>query len=157
MQRRPRDSAAHNIRVQDAGRHDIAYRNVCAEYLLEVPRSNWTTPPKVIEKDQAQILWNYQIRTDEVGVADQMDIVVVNKQDSKYNKSVVVHVAILSTDGSILICTTFLKELDQQALIQILYKIFNIDLKIGKDDLYSKLFYWYFSYLSTFIAPKKHI
>ena len=27
------------------------YRNICAEYGQEVPESNWTTPPNVIEND----------------------------------------------------------------------------------------------------------
>ena len=29
----------------------IVYRNICAEYGLETPRSKWETPPKVVEND----------------------------------------------------------------------------------------------------------
>nr|XP_020470896.1 rho-related GTP-binding protein RhoA-B-like [Monopterus albus] len=42
----------------------IVYRNICAEYRLEVPKSRWDTPPKVVENDQAKILWDIKIKTE---------------------------------------------------------------------------------------------
>lgn len=39
----------------------LVYRNSCTEYWLEVP-----APPKLIKNDQAQILWVFQIKTDEM-------------------------------------------------------------------------------------------
>lgn len=66
----------------------LVYRNIYAKYELEVPRSKWKTPPKVIENDQVRILWNFQMV-----MANQPDIVVVDKQQKK---AVVIDVAILS-------------------------------------------------------------
>ena len=37
----------------------IIYRNSCADYRLEVPGSRWATAPKVIENNQAKILWAF--------------------------------------------------------------------------------------------------
>ncbi|KAF7659584.1 hypothetical protein LDENG_00296340 [Lucifuga dentata] len=34
----------------------IVYRNICAEYGLEVPKSKWETPPKVVENGRAKVL-----------------------------------------------------------------------------------------------------
>ena len=42
-----------------------------------------TTPPKEIENGQAKILWDFQIKTVKIVVANQPDIVVFNKQDKK--------------------------------------------------------------------------
>uniref|UniRef100_A0A087XGF1 Reverse transcriptase zinc-binding domain-containing protein n=2 Tax=Poecilia formosa TaxID=48698 RepID=A0A087XGF1_POEFO len=71
----------------------IVYRNICAEYGLEAPRSKWGTPPKVVENDRAKILWDFQIQTDKMVMANQPDIVVVDKEQ---RKAVVVDVAIPS-------------------------------------------------------------
>ncbi|CAL9694852.1 unnamed protein product [Knipowitschia caucasica] len=57
----------------------IVYRNICAEYGLETPRSKWETPPKVVENERAKILWDFQIQTDRMVMANQPDIVVVDK------------------------------------------------------------------------------
>ncbi|KAK7886240.1 hypothetical protein WMY93_025861 [Mugilogobius chulae] len=75
----------------------IVYRNICAEYGLETPRSKWETPPKVVENDRAKILWVFQIQTDRMVMANQPDIVVVDKEQ---RRPVVVDVAIPS-DGNI--------------------------------------------------------
>ncbi|KAK7922367.1 hypothetical protein WMY93_009269 [Mugilogobius chulae] len=75
----------------------IVYRNICAEYGLETPRSKWETPPKVVENDRAKILWDFQIQTDRMVMANQPDIVVVDKEQ---RRAVVVDVAIPS-DGNI--------------------------------------------------------
>ncbi|KAF7649568.1 hypothetical protein LDENG_00139440 [Lucifuga dentata] len=44
----------------------IVYRNICAEYGLEVPKSKWETPPKVAENSRAKVLWdfNFKFQTD---------------------------------------------------------------------------------------------
>ena len=69
----------------------------CTKYGLEVQDQSGQTPPKVIEKDQEKILWDFQIKTDKILVANQLDIVVVDKQEKK---AVVVGVAI-SSDSNI--------------------------------------------------------
>uniref|UniRef100_A0A3B3HDB2 HAT C-terminal dimerisation domain-containing protein n=1 Tax=Oryzias latipes TaxID=8090 RepID=A0A3B3HDB2_ORYLA len=61
----------------------IIYRNMCAEYGLETPRSKWETPPKVVENERAKILWDFQIQTDRMVMANQPDIVVVDKEQRK--------------------------------------------------------------------------
>ena len=71
----------------------IVYRNICVEYGLETPRSKWETPPKVIENDRAKILWDFQIQTDRMVMANQPDIVVIDKEQ---RKAVVVDIAIPS-------------------------------------------------------------
>ena len=71
----------------------IVYRNICTEFGLEVPRSEWKTPPKVVENDQAKILWDFQIQTDKLVMANQPDIVLIDKQQKK---AVVIDVAIPS-------------------------------------------------------------
>ncbi|KAI3361747.1 hypothetical protein L3Q82_001956 [Scortum barcoo] len=62
----------------------IVYRNICTEFGLEVPRSKWATPPKVVENDRAKILWDIQIQTqtDKQGMVNQPDIVVVDKEQN---------------------------------------------------------------------------
>ena len=52
----------------------IAYRNICAEYGLEVPKSKWEMHPKVA---RAKILWHLQIQTDKKVMANLHDTVVV--------------------------------------------------------------------------------
>ncbi|TWW66946.1 hypothetical protein D4764_20G0009780 [Takifugu flavidus] len=51
------------------------------------------TPPKVLENKQAKILWDFQIQTDKMVVANQPDIVVVDKHQKRV---VVIDVAIPS-------------------------------------------------------------
>ena len=38
--------------------------------------SKWTTLPKVIENGRTEILWDFQIQTDRMAVANQLNIVV---------------------------------------------------------------------------------
>ncbi|TWW69263.1 hypothetical protein D4764_18G0000690 [Takifugu flavidus] len=71
----------------------IVYRNICTEYGLEVPGTRWETPPKVVENKQAKILWDLQIQTVKMLMANQPDIVVVDKHQKTV---VVIDVAILS-------------------------------------------------------------
>ncbi|MGZ7254081.1 hypothetical protein ACXWO5_10720, partial [Streptococcus pyogenes] len=58
---------------------------------LEVPRSKWEMPPRVMENDRAKILWDFQMQTDKMVVANQPDIVVVDKQKKT---AVVIDVAV---------------------------------------------------------------
>lgn len=41
------------------------------------------TPPKVVENDQAKILWDFQIKTDKMLMANKPDTVVVEKLQKK--------------------------------------------------------------------------
>ena len=50
------------------------YRKICAEYGLKTPRSNWETHPKMSEDDRVKI------QTDRIVMANQPDIVVVDKE-----------------------------------------------------------------------------
>ena len=65
---------------QVAGR---VYRNICTDYGLEAPRSKWKTSPQVVENDQAKILWDFQIQTGKLMTGNQMDIVLIDKQQKK--------------------------------------------------------------------------
>ncbi len=79
------------------GRHNqvagIVYKNIWTEYGLEVLRSGWTTPPKVVKNDLAKMLWDLQIQTDKLVIASQPDIVFIDKQQKM---AVVIDVAIPS-------------------------------------------------------------
>ena len=52
----------------------IVYSIICANN--GVPGSQWETPLKVIDKDQAKILWDFRIQTDKF-VVNQVDIAAV--------------------------------------------------------------------------------
>ncbi|XP_078022977.1 uncharacterized protein LOC144462717 [Epinephelus lanceolatus] len=69
----------------------IVYRNICTQYELEVPKSRCDTPPNVVENYRAKILWDFSFQTDKQMLANQPDIVVVEKHQKK---AVVVDVAI---------------------------------------------------------------
>ena len=71
----------------------VVYTNICAGIGQEVPRSKCLSPPKVAEKDESMILWNFQIRTNRMVMANQSDIVMVDKQQKK---AVVIDAAIPS-------------------------------------------------------------
>ncbi|TWW62748.1 hypothetical protein D4764_04G0013950 [Takifugu flavidus] len=75
----------------------IVYRNICTKYGWEVPGSRWETPPKVVENKQAKILWDFQIQTDKMVVANQPDRVVVDK----HRKTVVVIDVAIPSDSNI--------------------------------------------------------
>lgn len=61
----------------------IAYRNISTKYGLEAPRSKRKKSPKVGENKQAEVLWDFQIHTDKMVMANQPDILVVIKQQKK--------------------------------------------------------------------------
>lgn len=58
---------------QVAGR---AYRNICAEYDLEIPGTKWDPPPWMVENDQTKTQWDLQIQTDKLVMANQSDAVI---------------------------------------------------------------------------------
>ncbi|KAF7654704.1 hypothetical protein LDENG_00066000, partial [Lucifuga dentata] len=67
------------------------HRNICAEYGLEVPKSKWKTPPKVVENSRAKVLWDFKVQTDKQLLANQPDMVVVDKEQKR---AVVIDVAV---------------------------------------------------------------
>ncbi|XP_057700706.1 uncharacterized protein LOC130921080 [Corythoichthys intestinalis] len=71
--------------------------NICAECGLETPRSQWETPAKVLENESAKILWDFWIQTDKMLMANQPNIVIMDKQQ---RTAVVIDVAI-ANDGNI--------------------------------------------------------
>ncbi|KAF7648062.1 hypothetical protein LDENG_00162600 [Lucifuga dentata] len=69
----------------------IVYRNICAVYGLEVPKSKWETPPKVVENSRAKVLWDFKFQTDKQLLANQPDMVVVDKEQKR---AIVIDVAV---------------------------------------------------------------
>lgn len=61
----------------------IVYRNICLEYKPKTPRSKLDTPPKVEETDKAKILFDFQIQTDKIVMANQQDIPITEAEDSR--------------------------------------------------------------------------
>ncbi|KAF7642179.1 hypothetical protein LDENG_00262910 [Lucifuga dentata] len=61
----------------------IVYRNICAEYGLEVLKSKWETPPKVVENGRAKVLWDFKFQTDKQLLDNQPDMVVVDKEQKR--------------------------------------------------------------------------
>ncbi|KAF7656011.1 hypothetical protein LDENG_00047480 [Lucifuga dentata] len=58
----------------------MVYRNICAEYGLEVPKSKWETPPKVVENGRAKILWDFKFQTDKQLLANKPDMMATKEQ-----------------------------------------------------------------------------
>ena len=56
---------------------ETVHRNICTNYGLEVPKSKWEI--LVVENDKAYILWDFQIQTDKLMMANQPDIEVLVK------------------------------------------------------------------------------
>lgn len=65
------------LRQLRGGKKRVASK--CLQYTHIIPRSKWEMPPKVDENDQANILLNFQIQRDKLVMANQLDIVVVDK------------------------------------------------------------------------------
>ena len=61
----------------------MVYRSLCAQYDLSQPHYWWEIPDKVNENDQVKILWDFYIQTDKHVLANQPDIVVVDKSDKR--------------------------------------------------------------------------
>ena len=105
---------------------DVVYRSICTENGLEVPRSEWKTPPKVIENEWAKVLWDLQIETDKLVKANQPDIVFIDKQQKKavvtdvsgpsryqvQHLSIVVYLSIVDAHGHSLISSNGYFQLD---------------------------------------------
>ena len=83
--------------MQNAGRNSILYRNICSKYGLDPPKSRWETPWKVVENNSAKFLWDFQIQTDRKVLANQPDIVIIDKQKKE---AVVIEIAV-SSDSNI--------------------------------------------------------
>lgn len=58
---------------------NIIYRQICETYDLETPKNWWETPNKAIENSKAKILWDFYIQTDKQVLANQPDIVIIDK------------------------------------------------------------------------------
>ena len=71
----------------------IMYRNICTEYGLDPPKSRWETPQTVVENNRAKVLWDFHIQTDRKVLANQPDIVIVDKQKKE---AAVIEVAVPS-------------------------------------------------------------
>ncbi|KAF7649100.1 hypothetical protein LDENG_00146690 [Lucifuga dentata] len=69
----------------------IVYRNICAKYRLEVPKSKWETPPKVVENGRDKVLWDFKFQTDKQLLDNQPDMMVVDKEQKR---AVVINVAV---------------------------------------------------------------
>ena len=39
----------------------IVYRNICNQYGIEVPKSQWAIPQKVAENNRAKVLWDFSL------------------------------------------------------------------------------------------------
>ena len=64
------------------------YRNIRTEYGMEVPRSKWKAPPRVVENDRAKILWDFQNQTEKLVMVKQPDIVLIDKQQRGSSKNI---------------------------------------------------------------------
>ena len=62
---------------------NIVHGAICEFYGLSQLSEWWELPEKVIENDQAKVLWDFYIRTDKQVIANKPDIVVVDK-NTKY-------------------------------------------------------------------------
>ncbi|KAF7650224.1 hypothetical protein LDENG_00129190, partial [Lucifuga dentata] len=60
-------------------------------FLLIHIKSKWETPPKVVENGRAKVLWDFKFQTDKQLLANQPDMVVVDKQQKR---AVVIDVAV---------------------------------------------------------------
>ena len=61
----------------------LVYRALCAEYGLSQPKNWWKIQDKVNENDRAKILWDFYMYTDKQILANQRDIVAVDKENQR--------------------------------------------------------------------------
>ena len=61
----------------------IAYRKIYDEYGLEVLKSKREIPPKMVKNDRPKIMSDFHIHSNEMVMANQPDILVVNKLQEK--------------------------------------------------------------------------
>ncbi|XP_061895633.1 prominin-1-A-like [Entelurus aequoreus] len=77
----------------------IVYRNICNQYGIEVPKSQWAIPQKVGKNNRAKDLWDFSFQTDKKLLANQPDIVVVDKEQKRV---VVIDVCLKRIVGEVL-------------------------------------------------------
>lgn len=99
VQRCPWTGHAQNSTVHNPGRYKarcrhiakihysqtarILYRNICTMYGLEISGSKKVQRTTVIDKGWAKILWDFQIQTNKMVMANLAYIMVVDKQEKK--------------------------------------------------------------------------
>jgi len=66
--------------IERLNKVEAAYRNICAKYRLEVPKSTEILP-KVGENGKAKIPWALQIQTDKLVMIKRSNIITVGKLD----------------------------------------------------------------------------
>ena len=58
---------------------NMIYREICEFYNLETPKNWWEIPNKATENSKAKLLWDFYIQTDKQVLANQPDIVIIDK------------------------------------------------------------------------------
>lgn len=58
---------------------ELVYRNICAESRLQIPKSQWNTSLKWLER-QHRILWDFKFQTHKQLLSNQPDVVVAYKE-----------------------------------------------------------------------------
>ncbi|XP_067947195.1 uncharacterized protein [Watersipora subatra] len=71
----------------------VVYRSLCDEYDLNKPQHWWEAPGKVNEKYCTKTLWDFYIRTDKHVLANQPNMVVVDKESKK---ATIIDIAVLN-------------------------------------------------------------
>lgn len=70
----------------------MEYVNISSEYRVEVPKSKWETPPKVVDNCRGKILWDFRIQTDKQVLTNQPNVAMVAMEQ---RKAAVINMAIL--------------------------------------------------------------
>ena len=58
---------------------NMIYREICEFYNLETTKNWWEIPNKATENSKAKLLWDFYIQTDKQVLANQPDIVIIDK------------------------------------------------------------------------------
>ncbi|XP_067943066.1 guanylate-binding protein 4-like [Watersipora subatra] len=103
--------------------HGVVYGSPCDEYGLNKPQHWWEAPGKVNENDRAKILWDFYIQTDKHVLANQPDIVVVDKENKR---ATVIDIAV-PNDYNI---ASKEKEKKPEAIIKLAEKVPHYDLRM---------------------------
>jgi hypothetical protein len=69
----------------------VVYRGLCTRYGLTQPQHWWEIPSKVNEDNRAKILWEFHVQTDKHILANQPDIIVVDKEE---NQATIIDIAV---------------------------------------------------------------
>jgi len=62
---------------------EIAYGNICTSYWLGLTKPLWEISAEVMEDVRAKILWVFQIQTDKLVMANQPEVVLVDRLQRK--------------------------------------------------------------------------